>query len=627
MVVLGCWLRQVSLSVDTQLLPAVSTLVAGGIATPSRLWDGLPRGVVLHSARCGSTAVANMLRATPNTIVFAEPSFIYEAFILRAEGKIGDAELVLLLRLLSQMAALGGRELLSLKLPGSPGGQGGRAEQVFFKLQSNTPLVLDALGPGVAGARAFPGGALGALRAAWPGTAWAFAFRSPVESMSSLLHLDVKDKMPRLTLTQSPCLRSRSTPSAAVRKVLDDAEVSGLLPAGLGPLALTAEAYCAAHLAALFETVLAFDATARPNRKVLFLRHSELPGAFALRLLPHFRVEGLTAADRAAIADAGRMPAKNGSDTAPYLPDSALKRLQANSASAFWSRALVAKPYTRALRNSCGLPHRGGGDGGDGSGDGENDDEENGEEDDSDDDDDDEDEDEEEEDLDALGVEVTDSCRVDMAAVRGGDSPLASFGWATPPDIMVGTHTFMGGVYEVLVDGDAAQPPCAAALLPGATFSSVTEAAMQHFLGGDGSSADLCWRVALERFPALAPGRAGVLENLAVLEDTIARTSNFARMWHAKLAAVTERQPKGHVSASGLEHSVAAATELDGPDGDGLGPAGVQEVVMDGVLSDDLCDFIVKLFEESPKYEGNVINDRRVGRGALVSRLDTAWTL
>jgi hypothetical protein len=51
----------------------------------SHTWDGLPAGLVMHTARSGSTAVANTLAAVPRAISLSEPEFIAEALTLGAD--------------------------------------------------------------------------------------------------------------------------------------------------------------------------------------------------------------------------------------------------------------------------------------------------------------------------------------------------------------------------------------------------------------------------------------------------------------------------------------------------------------------------------------------------------------
>lgn len=326
--------RQVSLTVE-QLLPAVVHLE--GKAT--KKWGGLPTGVVLHTARSGSTAVANMIAAAPLTVLLSEPQFMFDALVMAADEQLSVSELTVLLRLLAQLTTSGAAEQLQL--------QAGAKPQLFLKLMSNVPLLRPAQGYG---------SSLKTLQQAWPAAAWAFTFRAPIEVVaaqlavsegsSTVIKLAAASK--RHALSRIPCLGSRAFPGQLVNELLDEAGITPQLPPGLGPMALTAEAYCAAHVGALLRSVVEFSehletqAYSHGSRgnPVLFLDHTEIPGAVLTRLFPYFGIQLEGADARAHVAAIGRRDAKNVSASAAvgYVSDSERKRGSASAAAVAWTR-------------------------------------------------------------------------------------------------------------------------------------------------------------------------------------------------------------------------------------------------------------------------------------------------
>ena len=90
-----------------RVLVRVSTLLENARredGTQEEAWQA-PVGVVLQTARCGSTAIANMLSALPGTVVLSEPSPIYEALSRHADGFITREETLALLRLIALLYA------------------------------------------------------------------------------------------------------------------------------------------------------------------------------------------------------------------------------------------------------------------------------------------------------------------------------------------------------------------------------------------------------------------------------------------------------------------------------------------------------------------------------------------
>jgi hypothetical protein len=133
------------------------------------------------------------------------------------------------------------------------------------------------------------------------------------------------------------------------------------LPKGLGAMALTGEAYCAAHLGALYRMILDFSQWRQGQRckgsrgagaancsAVLLLDHSEMPAVIFERLFPHFGIK-LKPTEREALEDVAGTNAKQGS---VYRPDSGHKRAQASPAAIAWSR-LFAEPGYKAVRSAA----------------------------------------------------------------------------------------------------------------------------------------------------------------------------------------------------------------------------------------------------------------------------------
>lgn len=315
----GCDQLAKRVSVEVEPLLAAVTSQEGGA---SHRWSGLPQGVVLHMARCGSTAVANMIAAAPRAVLLSEPGFIFEALVLGADGWLSSAELTVLLRLLAQLTTSGAAEILQVTSP-----------QLFLKMQSNIPLIRPAAGEA---------SSLISLQTAWPDAAWAFILRAPLEVAAAQLAVRegssavIEDAAvsERLALSRIPCLGSRAYPGPFIAAVLNEAGIMDLLPSA-GPAALTAEAYCAAHIGALLRAALNFTMYLEERRQdcaggihvatnsapgcnsMMFIDHAQLTSAVLGKggLFSHFGIR-MTDRQRRNVLAIGHRNAKNSSVSA-----------------------------------------------------------------------------------------------------------------------------------------------------------------------------------------------------------------------------------------------------------------------------------------------------------------------
>ena len=352
--------NRVAMSVAA-LLPAV----AHQEGPLSHLWSGLPRGVALHMARCGSTAVANMIAAAPRTVLLSEPRFIFDALVMGGDERLSSSELTVLLRLLAQLTTSGAVELLQ-RVGALPQGTGA---QLFLKMQSNTPLVRPVAGDN---------SSLISLQTAWPDAAWAFIFRQPLEVVVAQLAVHegsstvVEDAevSELLALSRIPCLGSRSYPGPFIKSILDETGIANMLPPSMGPAALTAEAYCAAHTGALLKAALNFSVYLQERKQncivaehspsapgcssMIFIDHAQLHNGIVGQhgLLSHFGIDvtGDKALDKVVVI--GRRNAKNSSVSLAYTDDSDQKRRKASVAATVWSE-LFAQPLFNAVRDAA----------------------------------------------------------------------------------------------------------------------------------------------------------------------------------------------------------------------------------------------------------------------------------
>jgi hypothetical protein len=114
-----------------------------------------PRGLIFHASRCGSTAIANALKALDQTSVFSEP-YAVDKLIGRLFTDIQDHRKELLYSVLIR-AAVG---VL---------GQHNGAVDYFVKFSAASGFQLER------------------LRKIWPDVPWVFVYRDPVEIMVSNL--------------------------------------------------------------------------------------------------------------------------------------------------------------------------------------------------------------------------------------------------------------------------------------------------------------------------------------------------------------------------------------------------------------------------------------------------------
>eukprot|EP00047_Mylnosiga_fluctuans_P005861 m.243163 g.243163 ORF g.243163 m.243163 type:complete len:738 (-) comp14187_c0_seq1:217-2430(-) len=243
-----------------------------------------PTGFVFHTARCGSTTVANVLASDPENAVFSESQPVPD-ILQRCEG-CSDEKKVHLLRVV--MAAFGNTAV---------------HRRLFFKFQSAmTPY-------------------LHLIRQAFPTVPWIFVFRNPTEIMVSLLSGS----------RSSPCLRSRSNPPPHIAMLLDGQPGKASDPA-----------YCAAHLHYLY--TLAFEeATSGGGVLVDYeglvdtLLGKVFPGHFNYAPSP----EAVGAMRRIA-----SVYSKSRQDVPPeYASDSNLKQQKATEEMRLWAQKLVEPLY------------------------------------------------------------------------------------------------------------------------------------------------------------------------------------------------------------------------------------------------------------------------------------------
>ena len=602
--------RRVSMRLVDELIPAIAYPMG---SIKSAHWSGLPRGVVLHIARCGSTAIANTLGATPDAISLSEPEFVNEAFDLRQFNVISREELVLLLRVLAQLTSGGAREIALL----AGGNLFSENSRLVLKLSSNTPLFLTKEEP------------LALLREAWPDAKWAFVVRDPAAVVTAQLSPSFSEYMdegisPRVAAARAPCMKSRVIQSPYVENTLRN--LTGLsstdFPSQLGHLALTMEAYCALHTASIYRSVLAFDDALRepPQRHkevqtkgddrgvrgVLILEHGELPEGVLDRLLPHFGfdLEEFSDDQLDIVRKVGKTYSKNGANTTDYVgKDSVTKRNMTSSAVLYWTERLTLPFHREAQRRRC----------------------------------------------DSLGT-----CPPAIPpAPELPTVPTAS----TPLDFSIGDLLFSGGIldgghtlqeggaeYDHMVsysDGRSAlsegfpqsvdRPECPqnivlgtgpyAELEPYSAFSRMTLVAMEQFQAGSWMEADACWRHALTQVETdachngttacLRFNRQNIIENLAALEDSISRSSG-ARIWHGKAPAIKAFQPEDP-SASAMHDMWAKMVEHYDEKGEHESlelSDGIE--VYPNMLSKELCEYIIELFDRSDElYSGNVLRKGR----------------
>ena len=202
----------------------------------------VPDGLIFHLSRCGSTLVAQMIAAMPETVVVSEAAPL--DWVLRHAQSASHLPIAQRLALIRAMVAALGRR--------APGGRG-----FVLKLDCWHTLMLPL------------------LQQAFPETPWIFLYRDPVEIMASHVRQ-----------------RGLHTIRGGIGQ-----SVFGIVDAGLSE-----EAYCARVLAETCAPILA--ATDRSHG--LLVNYAALPGAVATTILPHFDMRPDAAARLALAEAAGR---------------------------------------------------------------------------------------------------------------------------------------------------------------------------------------------------------------------------------------------------------------------------------------------------------------------------------
>ncbi|KQN21204.1 hypothetical protein ASE86_14615 [Sphingomonas sp. Leaf33] len=240
-----------------------------------------PAGFIHHMSRCGSTLVAQMLAADPRHVVLSEPEPLDA--VVRWAMESGAPLEVQVAALRAIVAALG-RD------------RSGETQRVFFKLDSWHTMALPL------------------FAAAFPRTPWVFLYRNPVEVLVSQQ-------------------RQRGIHT-----------VAGLLPTTIFDIpdaeGMQGDRYAAMVLARASEAVLDHW----PRGGGLLVDYSELPGAIADRIAPHFGFVP-DAAGRAAMAAVAGRSAK--SPDQPFVPDSAAKHRAATRDIIDAARDLVDPVHAR----------------------------------------------------------------------------------------------------------------------------------------------------------------------------------------------------------------------------------------------------------------------------------------
>jgi hypothetical protein len=249
-----------------------------------------PAGFIFHMSRCGSTLVANLLRALRHSRVIAEAPALNQILGVPA-ASTALADRVAVLR--AAVHALGGR-------PGGP---------YFVKLSSWNVLHLPL------------------VRAAFPGVPWVFVYRHPVEVMVANL------------AREGSWMRARSAPAVAAAVTgLDPGEVAGLAP----------EEYCARALGCFCRAAVESPADGR-----LLVNHRDLSLALLPPLLALFRVTA-SEEERAAMAAIMRFDAKDPACHRLFTDDSAARQAAASDRIRALAEQWVMEPYEQLERERFG---------------------------------------------------------------------------------------------------------------------------------------------------------------------------------------------------------------------------------------------------------------------------------
>jgi hypothetical protein len=192
----------------------------------------VPNGLIFHASRCGSTAVANALKALENTVVFSEP-YAADKLISRlfTDAQSHVKELLYSVYIRAVVGALGGHS-----------GDG----RYFVKFSATSGLHLSQ------------------LRAIWPDVPWVFIYRDPLEIVVS----NLRDPPSWLKLSDNRM--------AAALTGLEEAAVESISRAEL----------CAIVVGRLFE--VAAENIGEEGRLV---NYRELSDNFVLELVSWFGIE------------------------------------------------------------------------------------------------------------------------------------------------------------------------------------------------------------------------------------------------------------------------------------------------------------------------------------------------
>lgn len=255
-----------------------------------------PAGFIFHMSRCGSTLVANLLRALRHSRVIAEAPALNQILGMPAASSAltdrqGCADALAVLR--AAVHALGGR-------PGGP---------YFVKFSSWNVFYLPL------------------VRAAFPEVPWVFVYRHPVEVMVANL------------AREGSWMRARSSPAVAAGVTgLDPGEVAGLAP----------EEYCARALARFCRAAVESPAEGR-----LFVNHRDLSLTLLPTLLAFFRVTA-SEEERAAMAATMRFDAKDPERHRLFTPDAVARQAAASPRVRALAEEWVMEPYEQLERERFG---------------------------------------------------------------------------------------------------------------------------------------------------------------------------------------------------------------------------------------------------------------------------------
>ena len=519
--------------------------------TPEVHWIQ-PAGFLIHAMRVGSTAAANMAGAPSNAVVIKEPSVITEILSWHGGWQGGESrqrrrQQQVAVQALRAIAHLFFRSAASQRLT-EWANRGLYTRQDAQQRAGRTQVVFKLASSGTATAAQ-----LRLLRAAFPDVPFAYVVRDPKASVASLVAPSQKSH----ELLNAPCLRWRSRPaSAQLPSLLERAGATH-------PLELTVEQYCAAHLGAMHEGMLAQieadGGLSDPRQRTLVIDHSALPGAVAGEILPFFSFQ-VDTWTRARALQYGSVNAKN----------ARLKSYDSKTPSAAagrWATAYAGVTYSRLLALTSS--HR------------------------------------------AAGPEA--------AAVSLANAERAAI--AARADESVGAGRF---AHTAGLSGMSTTRQCERAEEED-NFIEVSEHGMELFRQGDLLGGEACWLQALqmafdhtreEQMVEVFQRRvSSILQNLATLEGTLSREERM-RVTIAPAVASTDTlrsTPQTLVEARRLHGKAVQA---------GLSQVIVQETrgilneladpaigVYDGALSPELCDAIVKLFDgpgSSEHFTGNV---------------------